>query len=54
MKNRMKTDLHYVGAFFNPYFLGNNMIHDDVNAKEEIKRILYERCWLMQHHMGKF
>jgi hypothetical protein len=33
----MKIDLHYVGAFLNPYILGNNMIHDDVNAKEGIK-----------------
>jgi hypothetical protein len=47
----MKTNLHYVGALLNPYFLGNNMIHDDVDAKEGIK--YYGRCLLMQHHMFK-
>jgi hypothetical protein len=53
-RDMMKTDLHYVGALFNPYFLGNNMIRDNVNAKEGIKWVLYGRCWLMQHHMCKF
>ncbi len=38
----MKTNLHYVRAFLNPYLLGNNMIHDDVNAKEGIKRVLWK------------
>jgi hypothetical protein len=42
----MKTNLHYVGALLNPYFLGNNLIHDDVNAKEGIKHVLW-RCQLM-------
>jgi hypothetical protein len=36
----MKIDFHYVGALFKPYLLGNNMIHDDVDAKDEIKRVL--------------
>jgi hypothetical protein len=33
----VKTNLHYVGAFLSPYLLRNNMIHDDVDAKEGIK-----------------
>ncbi len=38
----MKIDLHYVGALFNPYLLGNNMIHDDVDAKGGIKWVLWK------------
>jgi len=36
----MKIDPHYVGAHLNPYLLGNNMIHDNVNVKEGIKWVL--------------
>jgi hypothetical protein len=36
----MKIDFHYVGALLKPYLLGNNMIHDDVNAKDGIKWVL--------------
>jgi hypothetical protein len=28
------TDLHYAGAFPNPYLLGEARLHDDVDAKE--------------------
>ncbi len=38
----MKTDLHYVGALLNPYLLGNNMIHDDVDEKGGIKWVLWK------------
>jgi hypothetical protein len=38
----MKIDLHYVGALLNPYLLGNNMIHDDVDAKGEFKWVLWK------------
>jgi len=38
----MKIDLHYALAFLNPYLLGNNMIHDDVDAKEGIKHVLWK------------
>ncbi len=38
----MKIDLHYVGALLNPYLLGNNMIHDDVDAKGGIKWVLWK------------
>jgi hypothetical protein len=38
----MKTNLHYVGALLNPYLLGNNMIHDDVDAKEGIKEVVWK------------
>jgi len=30
----LTTDLHYVGAFLNPYLLGEACLHDDVDAKE--------------------
>jgi len=30
----LTTDLHYAGAFFNPYFLGEPCLHDDADAKE--------------------
>jgi hypothetical protein len=35
----MKTNLHYVGAFLNPYLLGNNMIHDDVDATSYVQAL---------------
>jgi hypothetical protein len=38
----MKTYLHYVRALLNPYLVGNNMIHDDVDAKEGIKQVLWK------------
>ncbi len=30
----LTIDLHYVGAFLNPYLLGEACLHDDVDAKE--------------------
>jgi hypothetical protein len=29
----LTTDLHYVGAFLNPYLLGEARLHDDANAE---------------------
>jgi hypothetical protein len=34
------TNLHYVGAFFNPYLLGETHLHDDANVKEALNRVL--------------
>jgi hypothetical protein len=30
----LTTDLHYVGAILNPYFLGETRLHGDADAKE--------------------
>jgi hypothetical protein len=34
------TNLHYVGAFLNPYLLGEDCLHNDANAKEALNKIL--------------
>jgi hypothetical protein len=34
------TNLHYVRAFLNPYFLGEVCLHDDAYAKEVLNRVL--------------
>jgi hypothetical protein len=36
----LTINLHYVGALFNPYLLGEVRIHDDANAKEALNRVL--------------
>jgi hypothetical protein len=38
----MKTYIHYAKALFNPYILGNNWIHDNVNVKDGIKHVLWK------------
>jgi hypothetical protein len=30
----LTTDLHYIGAFLNPYLLNEAHLHDDADAKE--------------------
>ncbi len=40
-RQRMLTiDLHYVKALLNPYLLGETPMHDDVNVKDTLNRIL--------------
>jgi len=34
------NELYYVGAFFNPYLLGEIHLHDDANVKEALNRVL--------------
>ncbi len=36
----LMIDLHYVGAFFNSYLLDEARLHDDVDVKEALNRIL--------------
>ncbi len=36
----LTTNLHYARAFFNPYLLGEVCLHDDVDAKEALNKIL--------------
>ncbi len=36
----LMINLHYDGAFFNPYFLGEAHLHDDIDAKEALNKIL--------------
>jgi hypothetical protein len=36
----LMTDLHYVGAFLNSYLLNEAHLHDDVDVKEVLNRIL--------------
>jgi hypothetical protein len=36
----LTTNLHYVGAFLNPYLFGDTRLHDDVDAKEALNKIL--------------
>jgi hypothetical protein len=34
------TNIHYARAFFNPYLLGEVHLHDDVDAKEALNKVL--------------
>jgi hypothetical protein len=36
----LTIDLHYARAFFNPYLLGEVCLHDDVDVKEALNKIL--------------
>jgi hypothetical protein len=36
----LTTNLHYAWAFFNPYLLGEALLHDDANAKEVLNKVL--------------
>jgi len=36
----LTTNLHYTRAFLNPYLLGEACLHDDVDAKEALYRVL--------------
>jgi hypothetical protein len=36
----LMTNLHYVGAFLNPYSLVEVCVHDDTNAKEALNYVL--------------
>ncbi len=36
----LTTDLHYARAFLNPYLLGEVCLHDDVDAKEALNKVL--------------
>jgi hypothetical protein len=36
------TNLHYVKALFNPYLLGEACLHDDVDAKENLNKVLWK------------
>jgi hypothetical protein len=36
----LKIDLHYAGALFNPYLLGEVCLHDDADAKEIFNKVL--------------
>jgi hypothetical protein len=38
----LTTNLHYVGAFFNPYLLGEAHLHDDVDVKEALNKVLWK------------
>jgi hypothetical protein len=33
-------DLHYAGGLFNPYLLDEARLHDDVDAKETLNKVL--------------
>jgi hypothetical protein len=39
----LTIDLHYVGAFFNPYLLSEACLHDDANAKEALNKVLFQK-----------
>jgi hypothetical protein len=46
----LTTNLHYAKAFFNPYLLGEARLHDDVNAKETLNKILQKiACTLIAY-----
>jgi hypothetical protein len=36
----LTTNLNYARAFFNRYLLGEACLHDDVNAKDTLNKIL--------------
>jgi hypothetical protein len=36
----LTTNLHYARALFNPYLLGEACLHDDVNTKETLNKVL--------------
>ncbi len=36
----LTTNLHYVGAILNPYLLGEVRLHDDVDVKEALNKVL--------------
>jgi hypothetical protein len=38
----LTTNLHYVRALFNPYLLREACLHDDVDAKEALNRVLWK------------
>jgi hypothetical protein len=38
----LTTDLHYAKALLNSYLLGEVRLHDDVDAKEVLNRILWK------------
>ncbi len=40
MWKMLTTDLCYVGAIFNPYLFGEGHLHDDVDVKEAINKVL--------------
>jgi len=45
----LMTDLHYVGAFLNSYLLDEARLHDDVDAKEVLNRILQKTSTLIAY-----
>ncbi len=38
----LMIDLHYVGALFNPYLLGEAHLHDDADVKEALNKVLWK------------
>jgi hypothetical protein len=36
----LMTNLHYTKVFFNPYLLGEACLHDDVDAKKALNKVL--------------
>jgi hypothetical protein len=49
----LTTDLHYARALFNPYLLGEACLHDDVNVKETLNKILRKRaCTLIAYALA--
>jgi hypothetical protein len=38
----LTTNEDYVRAFLDPYLLGEAYLHDDINAKEMLKRVLWK------------
>jgi hypothetical protein len=38
----LRTNLHYAGAFFNPYLLGEVHLHDDADAKKTLNQVLWK------------
>jgi len=44
----LTTNLHYVGAFFNPYLLGGACLHDDVYMKKMLNHVLQKTLIIQQ------
>jgi hypothetical protein len=38
----LTTNLHCVKVFLNPYLLGEAYLHDDIDAKEILNRVLWK------------
>ncbi len=36
----LMIDVHYIGAFLNPYLLGEVHLHDDADVKEVLNKVL--------------
>ncbi len=39
----LTINLHYIGAFFNPYMLGEARLHDDEDVKEALNKVLWKK-----------